>query len=157
MNEPSAKQLPPAITILKLFGVLFSSDWIEDWQKRWREAQRLSLLENAEQSQKPFPRFYQRIFSLNVTLWYFIYQRLNSGVTQAAVMIDLRAGGADRLGRTGSKKLSAKSRSTKTAAYNQARQRMPLELLQAFPPFATIPPPQRATCLRHSKSTPRDS
>ena len=74
-------------------------------------------------------RFYERIFSLRVTLWYLIFQRLNFDSTLAAVMGNLRDGGVDRLGRRGGK-LSKCIRSVDTSAYNQARQRMPLEMLE---------------------------
>src|SRR5207249_5569418 len=74
--------------------------------------------------------FYQRIFTLRVALWYLIFQRLNFDQSLAAVMRDLRRGGADRLGPR-RRKLSQRIKSSQTSAYNQARQRMPLELLQA--------------------------
>jgi hypothetical protein len=45
------------------------------------------------------------------------------------VVVNLREGGANRLGRQRAGKLSRRVRSTQTSAYNQARQRMPLELL----------------------------
>lgn len=67
---------------------------------------------------------------MRVTLWYLIFQRLNFDHSLSAVVADLRTGGADRLG-GGRGKLSRKVRSTKTSAYNQARQRMPLEMLQS--------------------------
>jgi hypothetical protein len=128
MSSPTkAPRLCPC-AFLELFAVLFSNNWIEQWQQQRREKERLELLEDI--SKKPAPGFYRRIFALNVTLWYLIYQRLNSDLTLAAVMIDLRAGGADRLGRRGGGKLSTKIRSPLTSAYNQARQRLPLELLQ---------------------------
>ena len=129
MSQPGAESSPCAPHILKMFTILFSNVWIEDWQSERGEREALSRVKNPEQ--KPAPKFYQRIFSLSVTLWYLIYQRLNSEMTLASVVINLRAGGADRLGRRGDAKLSAKIRSTQTSAYNQARQRMPLELLQA--------------------------
>jgi hypothetical protein len=74
--------------------------------------------------------FYERIFSLQVVLWYLLFQRLNADRTLAAVVQDVRAGGADRLGARG-RKLSRRVRSTHTSAYNQARQRLPLALVQA--------------------------
>jgi hypothetical protein len=67
---------------------------------------------------------------LRVTLWYLIFQRLNFDHTLAAVVVDLRSGGANRLGRAGGK-LSARVLSPSTSAYSQARQRLPLELLMA--------------------------
>lgn len=74
--------------------------------------------------------FYERIFSLQVTLWYLIFQRLNDDRTLSAVIKDLRAGGADRL-TPPRRQPSRCARSTSTSAYNQARQRVPLALLQA--------------------------
>jgi hypothetical protein len=74
--------------------------------------------------------FYERIFSLRVTLWYLIFQRLNDDRTLSAVMKDVRSGGTDRLGPRGRKR-SRRACSTNTSAYNQARQRLPLALLQA--------------------------
>jgi hypothetical protein len=68
---------------------------------------------------------------LSVTLWYLIFQRLNDDHTLSAVVQDLRAGGADRLGPRKRKKLSQAARSTNTSGYNQARQRLPVALVQA--------------------------
>ena len=59
-----------------------------------------------------------------------IFQRLNDDHTLSAVIKDVRAGGADRLVPR-RRKLSRRVRSTHTSAYNQARQRLPLALLQA--------------------------
>ena len=91
MSQTQTKFPPAAASVLDLFTVLFSNAWIERWHKGWRK------------TGKPARRFYQRIFSLHVTLWYLIYQRLNPGATLAAVVTDLRNGGADRLGRRGRK------------------------------------------------------
>ena len=130
--------------VLGVFALLFSNRWLEQWQKKWRAQKRLTRRGPARQgraaptpaSQPPQPppppaqgRFYERIFSLRVTLWYLIFQRLNFDQTQAAVVVNLRAGGANRLGRRRADKLSRRVRSTQTSAYNQARQRMPLALL----------------------------
>jgi len=129
--------------VLEVFALLFSNRWLEQWQKKWR-AQKPSTgtsrsrpsraaprqAATPPQKQKPAQgRFYERIFSLRVTLWYLIFQRLNFDSTQAAVVVNLREGGANRLGRPRADKLSRRVRSTQTSAYNQARQRMPLELL----------------------------
>ena len=113
--------LPPAMAVLlQMFGLLFSNRWIEQWQQS----------PAGPVKKRPRARFYQRIYSLRVTLWYLIYQRLNFDGTLAAVVTDVRRGGADRLGRRG-RKLSHRVRSTKTSAYSQARQRLPLKLLEA--------------------------
>jgi hypothetical protein len=106
---------PALRALLGLFAPLFSNRWIE--------RQTPTAL-----GQKAARCFYNRIYSLRVTLWYLIYQRLNFDSTMAAVVHDLRRGGADRLGQ-GGKKLSARVASTSTSAYNQARQRLPLALL----------------------------
>ena len=137
MSQSSA-QLP---LVLEIFAFLFSNHWIGCWQRKWRAQKRLaqksgpagvSSTQDSKKKNLKKPaqgKFYQRIFSLRVTLWYLIFQRLNFDQTLAAVVVNLREGGADRLGRR-RRKLSCRIRSTKTSAYNQARQRLPIELLQ---------------------------
>ena len=138
MSQPQAR-LP---LVLEVFALLFSKQWIGQWQKKWCAAGRLTgstsghpgrpnqTSASPPKQKQPAPgRFYERIFSLRVTLWYLIFQRLNFDQTQAAVVVNLREGGADRLGKQRKRKLSRRVRSTQTSAYNQARQRMPLELL----------------------------
>jgi len=127
--------------VLEVFALLFSNRWIGQWQKKWRAPTRrtrsgpgrpgrAAQRQASPEQQKPAGgRFYERIFSLRVTLWYLIFQRLNFDQTQAAVVVNLREGGANRLGRRRASPLSRRVRSTQTSAYNQARQRMPLELL----------------------------
>jgi hypothetical protein len=128
--------------VLEMFRFLFAAQWLGHWQAKRQAQQRLAGRAAAPDSQpkqnRKCPpaqqpaqgRFYERIFSLRVTLWYLIFQWLNFDQTLAAVVVNLREGGADRLGPRG-RKLSGRVRSTKTSAYNQARQRVPLELLQA--------------------------
>jgi hypothetical protein len=127
--------------VLEVFALLLSKRWLGQWQKKWRAQKRLTgsapghsggaaQTQASQQEHQPVQaRFYERIFSLRVTLWYLIFQRLNFDQTQAAVVVNLREGGANRLGRRRASKLSRRVRSTQTSAYNQARQRMPLELL----------------------------
>jgi hypothetical protein len=130
--------------VLEVFTLLFSNQWLGRWQKKWHAQKRLTgsrpgrpgrtaqAQDSKQKKKKKKPaqgRFYERIFSLRVTLWYLIFQRLNFDQTLAAAVANLREGGADRLGRR-RRKLSRRVRSTKTSAYNQARQRLPLELLQ---------------------------
>jgi len=132
--------------VLRMFLLLFSNRWVENWQKRWQRGAQKSPSDSQpkkargskKKNQKKTPRqkFYQRIFSLRVTLWHLIFQRLNSDHTHAAVLRDVRQGGADRLGRNG-RKLSQRVKSTCTGGYNQARQRMPLELLQEALAFSS--------------------
>jgi hypothetical protein len=120
--------------VLEMFGLLFSNRWIEQWQKRWHQQQKglagQPRQPKAKKEKRVGSKFYQRIFSLRVTLWYLIYQRLSFDHTLAAVAINAREGGVDRLGQRGVK-LSRRIKSKSTSGYNQARQRLPLELLQA--------------------------
>jgi hypothetical protein len=71
-------------------------------------------------------RFYDRLFSPIVTLWYLIFQRLQVDSTLQAALADAWAGGADRLCRG----LSRKLRSLATTALSDARQRLPLAFLK---------------------------
>jgi len=118
MSQP----LPALALVLEIFALLFSQRWIGLWQKRWRQQKRPAppgkgRHGKGSRNKKSAPsRFYQRIFSLRVTLWYLLYQRLNFDQTMAAVMVNLRAGGADRLGRRGRKKLSRRVRSRRNGA-----------------------------------------
>jgi len=70
-------------------------------------------------------RFYDRLFTPLVTLWYLLFQRLHSDHSLAAALSDARAGGGDRINR----KLSRKLRSHSTCAFSDARQRLPWEVL----------------------------
>ena len=80
--------------VQEVFALLFSRRWLEQWQKKWRAQKRLAP--EGPGRPKPAPgRFYERIFSLRVTLWYLLFQRLNFDQTQAAVVVNLRAGGAN--------------------------------------------------------------
>lgn len=70
-------------------------------------------------------RFYDRLFTPLVTLWYLLFQRLQADHTLDAALSDARAGGADRI----NKGLSSKLRSDSTASYSDARQRLPWQFL----------------------------
>lgn len=70
-------------------------------------------------------RFYKRLFTPIVTLWYLLFQRLAFDHTLEAVVADALAGGADSL----CKRLSKKLLSSATVSYNNARQRLPLAFL----------------------------
>ena len=70
-------------------------------------------------------RFYERLFTPLVTLWYLIFQRLAFDHTLEGVVADAQAGGADSL----CKRLSKKLLSTATVSYSNARQRLPLAFL----------------------------
>jgi Transposase DDE domain len=106
-------------TVLKLFAQLFSQKAVEQW-----------CGSEGYQPDPSRPRgFYRRIFSLVVTFWYLVFQRLNADKTQDAVVKDLRGGGADRLSPRGQPPLSKRVKSHATTSYNDARQRMPVEFL----------------------------
>jgi hypothetical protein len=70
-------------------------------------------------------RFYDRLFTPLVTLWYLIFQRLADDHTLEKVVANAHAGGANALRRGLSKKL----RSTATVSFSDARQRLPLAFL----------------------------
>ena len=69
--------------------------------------------------------FYDRLFTPLVTLWYLLFQCLNSDHSLDAALSDARNGGADRL----NQKLSRRLVSDSTASYSDARQRLPWEFL----------------------------
>ena len=71
-------------------------------------------------------RFYDRLFTPLVTLWYLIFQRLAADHTLEKVVADAQAGGANAL-RPG---LSQKLRSSATVSFSDARQRLPLAFLR---------------------------
>ena len=75
------------------------------------------------------PRFYDRVWSPVVTLWYLLWPHLQPDATLDAVVKDARAGGADALSAAG-KKLSAQIKSRATTAFSNARQRLPVRWLR---------------------------
>lgn len=130
---------PATSLVLQLFALLFSNRWVRQWHQQWtaQRAPRPRRVVSGRKAKKKVrrprhqpARFYERIFSLRVTLWYLIFQRLSFDTTLAGVMADARKGGADRLGKRGTK-LSRRIRSAHTASYNEARQRLPVALVQA--------------------------
>lgn len=70
-------------------------------------------------------RFYDRLFTPLVTLWYLLFQRLHPDHTLDAVVRDARAGGANRIQKTLSRELVSDS----TSSYSDARQRLPCQFL----------------------------
>jgi hypothetical protein len=135
---------PDALMVLKLFALLFSNQWVSQWKKqRARQQTLLSLSQDEPAPKKSKSRqepkrhrsnpisFYERNFTLRITLWYLLYQRLSADGTLAEVIRNVRKGGADRLGKRGKGKLSKRIRSAHTGSYNDARQRLPLALVQA--------------------------
>jgi hypothetical protein len=69
--------------------------------------------------------FYHRLFDPLVTLWYLLFQRLNSDHSLQAAVFDARNGGADRI----KKGLAAGLLSNSTASFSDARQRLPWQFL----------------------------
>jgi hypothetical protein len=67
-------------------------------------------------------RFYKRIFCPALTLWYFIFQRIQSDHSLDNVLCDAHNGGADAL----HPELSKKLLSTATTSFSNARKRLPL-------------------------------
>ena len=76
-------------------------------------------------------RCYDRLFSARVTLWCMIRQRLNHENTLRSVVADVHHGGADHVGPRDKLPLSKRMHSLATAAFCQARQRIPLALFFA--------------------------
>ncbi|MBA3625766.1 MAG: hypothetical protein H0W48_15240, partial [Methylibium sp.] len=80
---------------LDVFDMLFSPRWITRWQQQQRPPAPPPPSGPGPRRRKkppapPKPRgFYERIFSLRVTLWYLIFQRLNFDGTLAAVIANL--------------------------------------------------------------------
>lgn len=147
--------LSDVASILKLFALFFSNRWTSQWEKDWDRQQ--ALLAPAQdqptppkgkrgkkgkgkKKPKPAPSeplsFYERIFSLRVTLWLLLYQRLSFDTTLKAVVSHVRKGGVDRLGKRGREKISQRIRSAHTSSYNDARQRLPLAFVKAALAFA---------------------
>ena len=137
--------ISPAPGILKIFALILSSRWIKQWQKEKKQEQEQNQpggkkfrrvkgqgpLAGRKAKNKTEPEsFYDRIFSLQVTLWCMIFQRLNRDRTLDAVLKDLSRGGADHLSGRG-KKISRRIQSKSTSAYSQARHRLPVAFLEA--------------------------
>ena len=123
---------PALKPVFKLFLLLFSDRWIRQWQRQ-RPGPKASCKPKRQQAPGPRqpasrPGWYERIFSLRVTLWFLIFQRLSFDISLAGVVRSLRNGEADGLCPRG-RKLSKRVKSNSTSAYNQARQRLPLEFL----------------------------
>jgi hypothetical protein len=73
--------------------------------------------------------FYDRLFTPLIALWYLASQRLGQTHTLSQVLADAHFGGADALCSRG-KKLSRQLKSLSTAAWSNARQRLPLAMLK---------------------------
>jgi hypothetical protein len=72
---------------------------------------------------------YERAFTPLIVLWYFLFQRLQPRHTLSVILGDALQGGADSLSPP-DKPLSQRLRSAATTSYSDARQRLPLQLLQ---------------------------
>jgi DDE family transposase len=66
-------------------------------------------------------RFYDRLFTPLVTLWYLVFQRLNPDHSLDQALTDARAGGGQRI----NPKLARGLASNSTCSYSDARQRLP--------------------------------
>jgi hypothetical protein len=104
-------QSPPAPCPRQLLGIFLQLLPLAD------------LLDSASLSGK---RFYNRLFCPVVTLWYFIFQRLQPDHSLDNVLGDAHSGGADAL----REHLSKKLRSTATASFSNARKRLPLAFMR---------------------------
>ena len=110
--------------------------WLGPLRTRFKPAQLLGMFQRLlgpsaltpELTQGP-KRFYDRIFSLRVILWYLVFQRINPDPTLQEVVTDLHQGGADAFSEPGRPPLSERIVSWATTAYSSARQRLPLPLL----------------------------
>lgn len=122
--------------LLKLFSLILSPRWIGQWQKAQKQEKDSRGNRKGGRCAKPAikkkkpQRFYDRIYSLQVTLWCMIFQRLSSDRTLEAVVTELLEGGADHLSR-GGRKISRRIGSRSTSAYSQARGRLPVAFLRA--------------------------
>ncbi len=77
-------------------------------------------------------RVYQRIFTAQVVVWLWIYQRLNPDHTCDAAVSYVSSGALDGLDDRHAVPLSQRLRSESSAAYCQARQRLPLAIWPAL-------------------------
>ena len=71
-------------------------------------------------------RFYHRLFTPLVTLWYFVFQRLTDDHSLEACLCDAFSGGADAL----NEKLASQLRSQSTASLSDARQNIPWQFFE---------------------------
>ena len=111
---------PTPEQVVPLFRTLFSRPLLKQW-----------LREAADAQPHPVPRLYWRLFTPLIVLWGLIVQRLQADQTDDAVVAHLHTGAADALDPHDphSQPLSQRLRSESTAAYVQARARLPLALL----------------------------
>jgi len=136
--------------LLQLFAQLLALDDLPQCKTPSKQApaKRTKAKQTTAKPPKRKRGFYWRAWSLQLTLWYLIWQRLSPLHTLVAVVADARRGGADALcgART---PLSKKLRSSATAGFTKARQRLPLPWLiqsfehqaQALTDLATAPQP----------------
>ncbi|NWJ98950.1 MAG: IS4 family transposase [Chloroflexi bacterium] len=89
----------------------------------------LTLTELGPTIQQTRLRFYDRIFTPTITLWYMIFRHLNHDHSLQAAVADLHSGGADRLANNQSKLPSMQIQSLATTAFCKASKRLPVTLL----------------------------
>ena len=104
--------------LLQVFAYLLGTRWITQWVVGWRRTH----------PQAPRPR--ERCFTLRVTLWCMIWQRLRQGVCLDEVVAHVRSGKVNGLGPRRRGPLSRRLKSDQSSAYNAARQRVPVALVK---------------------------
>lgn len=77
-------------------------------------------------------RFYERLFTPLVVTWCLVFQRLNYDHSCDAVVSYVGSGAIDDLDDRHSQTISQRIKSESTSGFCQARERLPLEVLQAF-------------------------
>jgi len=131
MNNPCS---PLLAGVLELFELFFSEQLLKQFfqeEASPKAAPPLPAQPRSKAQRKKNPtRFYERIFSLRVTLWYLVFQRVNTDRTLEAVVRDARRGGADGLVKARGKKPSKRIRSRQSTSFNDARQRLPERLVR---------------------------
>jgi Transposase DDE domain len=112
---------PTPEEVLPLFRACFSRPVLQGWLQAHHAVQT-----------PPPSRLYWRLYTPLVVLWCLILQRLQADHTDDAVVTHLQTGAADALDPHDphQQPLSQRLRSESTAAYVQARARLPLALLQ---------------------------
>lgn len=114
--------LPPHPALPKNFSLRLC---LQAFKRLLRQTQLKLAIEKADLC------FYDRIFTPVVTLWYMVFQHLSPDHTLQAAVIDLHAGGADRLSPRNPIPLSKRIVSMATTAFSKARGRLPLALFPA--------------------------
>jgi hypothetical protein len=99
------------------------------FDRAWMIAQ---MRDMTDETGKPV-RLYWRLYTPLITLWGMLFQRLNADHSVDAALVHLLTGGADGLDAQdrGRKKIAKGVQSDSTSAYAQARERLPIGLVEA--------------------------